>query len=66
MRGIQDLQQGSGWVAMKARAELVDFIEHEDGVSAARLSDSLNDITRKRADIRTPMPPNIGFIVDAA
>src|SRR3990172_9009692 len=66
LSGIEDLQQSGGWVAMKTRAELVDFIQHEDGVSAAGLSDSLNNITGQCPDVGTPMTANIRLIVDPA
>src|SRR2546427_11655609 len=64
LRGIEDLQQRSGRVALKTSAELVDFIQHEDGISTACFSYSLNDITGEGPDIGTPMPPNIRLIVD--
>src|SRR3990170_1189299 len=66
LSGIEDLQQSGGRVALKTRAELIDFIQHEDGVSTAGLSDPLNDITRQRPDVGTPMPPDISLIVDPA
>src|SRR4029453_13643941 len=66
LSGIEDLEQRGGWVAVKTSAELVDFIQHEDGVSTAGLSDSLNNIAWERADIGTPMPSNIRLIVDPA
>src|SRR5262245_38029716 len=66
LSGIENLKQCGGWVAMKTSAELIDFIEHEDGVFSAGLSDSLNYIARQRADVGTPMPPNIRLIVDPA
>ena len=66
LRGIEDLKQCGGWVAMKTSAELIDFIQHEDGVSPAGLSDSLNNIARERTDIGTPMPSNIRLIMDPA
>src|SRR5438034_11407331 len=64
LRGIEDLQQRSGRVALKTSAELVDFIQHEDGISTACFSYSLNNITGEGPDIGTPMPPNIRLIVD--
>ena len=66
LSGIEDLQQSGGWVAMKTRAELVDFIQHEDGISTAGLFDPLNNISRQRADIGAPMPANIRLIMDPA
>src|SRR5438309_11565280 len=65
LRGIEDLQQRSGRVALKTSAELVDVIQHEDGISTACFSYSLNDITGEGPDIGAPMPPNICLIADA-
>src|SRR5215475_16052738 len=65
LSGVQDLQQRGGWVAVKTRAELIDFIEHEDRIAAAGLSDPLNNIARKRADIGTPMAANIRLIMNS-
>src|SRR5215813_13902155 len=65
LSGVKDLQQRGGWVAVKTRAELIDFIEHEDRIAAARLSDPLNNIARKCADIGTPMTANIRLIMDS-
>src|ERR1044071_6290351 len=64
LRGIEDLQQRSRRVALKTSAELVDFIQHEDGISTTGLPYSLNNITGEGADIGTPMPPNVRLIVD--
>src|SRR2546428_8294384 len=63
-RGIEAHQQGSGRLAWKTSAKLVDFIQQEDGISTAYFSYSLNDITEEGPDIDTPMPPNIRLIVD--
>src|SRR5215475_7829044 len=65
LRGVEDLQQRGGRVAVKTRAELVDFIEHEDGIATAGLSDALNNIARKCANIGTPMASNIRLVVDS-
>ena len=51
---------------MKARAELIDLIQHENRISAAGLFDALNDIARQRADIGAPMTPDIRLVMDAA
>src|SRR3972149_4992561 len=66
LRGIEDLHQSGGRVALKTRAELIDFIQHEDGVSTAGLSNPLDDITRQRPDVGAPMTPDISLIVDPA
>src|SRR3990172_3374645 len=66
LSGIEDLQQSGGWVAVKTHAELVDFIQHEDGVSAAGLSDPLNNIAGQRPDVGAPMTPNVRLVVNSA
>src|SRR6185295_10036330 len=60
------LQKRRRRIAMKARTELVDLIEHEDGISAAGLAESLNDVARKRADIGAPVPANVRLVVYSA
>src|SRR5713226_5857883 len=50
---------------MKTGAELVDFIEHKNGILCACLANSLNDIPGKGADISAPMAPDICLVVDA-
>src|SRR5215510_335442 len=64
LSGVEDLQQRGGRVAVKTRAELIDFIEHEDRIATTGLSDPLNNIAGKRADIGTPMASNIRLVVD--
>ena len=51
---------------MKAGAELVDLVQHEDRISAAGFSNALNDIARKRTDVGASMTPNIGFVMHSA
>ena len=51
---------------MKTRAELVDFIQHEDRISTAGLSNPLNNIARQRADVGAPVAANIRLVMDAA
>src|SRR5215472_15658028 len=65
LSGVEDLQQRGGWVAVKTRAELIDFIEHKDGIATTGLSDPLNNIARKRADVGTPMAADIRHIMDS-
>src|ERR1044071_8357262 len=63
LRGIEDLQQRGRRVALKTSAELVDFIQHEHGISTSGLPYPLNNIPRECTDIGTPMPPNIRLVV---
>src|ERR1043166_2912283 len=66
LRGIEDLQQRSRRVALKTSAKLVDFIQHEDGISTTGLPYSLNNITGEGPDIGTPVPPNVRLIMNPA
>jgi hypothetical protein len=66
LRWIQDFQQCGRRIAMKAGAELVDFVQHEDGISAAGLSDALNDIARKRTDVGAAMTADIRLVMHPA
>ena len=65
LSGIKNLQQRGGWVAMKTSAELVDFIQHEDGISTAGLADGLNNVARERPDVSSPVAANIRLVMDA-
>ena len=60
--GIQDLEQGGGWIAPPVRADLVDLVEHEDGIAGFRPPQSLDDPPRKRADIGPPVSADLRFV----
>src|SRR5258706_9330461 len=66
LRGIENLEQSGGRIAMKTGAELVDFIQHEARIFTAGFFVPLNDITRQRADVGAPMAANIRLVVHAA
>src|SRR5437762_1977484 len=66
LRRVEHLEQSRRGVALKTGVELIDLIEHEHGISRARLADSLNDISRQRADVSAPMAADIRLIVHAA
>src|SRR5919108_2015623 len=63
---IQNFQQCRGRIAMEARAELINFIQHEDGIFGAGFADALDDISRKSAHIGAPVPADLRLIMDAA
>ena len=63
---VQHLQQGRAGVAPVIRAHLVDFVQQEHGVTAARLNHGGHNPARHSAHIGLPVAPDIGLIVYAA
>ena len=63
---VEYLQQGGGRIAVDARAELVDFVQHEHTGARPGLADRLDDITRHRADIGPAMATDLCLVMDAA
>ena len=51
---------------MKTGTELVDFIQHENRILCAGLSNPLDNISRQRADVSAPVSADLRFIVNAA
>src|SRR4249920_1597698 len=66
LRRVQDLQQSSRRIAMETGAELVDFIQHKDGILGAGFANSLNNISGERADISAAVPSDLRLVVDTA
>ena len=62
---IQHFKQCGRRIAAEVRADLVDFIEHEHGIVAARLVDALNDAARHRAHVGAAMSADFRFVVNA-
>ena len=62
---IQHFKECCGRIAVSTGAELIHFIEHHDRVPRTRLTDRLNDISRKGANICAPVPADFGFVVNA-
>ena len=50
----------------EVRADFIDLVHHEYRIVGAGLVDSLNDASRHRSHVRTAMPPDFGFIMNAA
>ena len=63
---IEDLEQRARGVAAPVRADLVDLVQHEHGVLGPGLLQPSDDPAGQRADVRSPMSPDLGFVVDAA
>src|SRR6185312_3191956 len=64
--GIEHFEQCRSRIALEARAELVDLIEHEHGVAGARLAQTLDDVARESPDIRAAVAADLRLIVHAA
>jgi hypothetical protein len=63
---IEHLEQRRTRVATEVRAELVDFVEQQHGISPRRLLHHLNDLTGQRADVCATMTANLSFVAHAA
>ena len=63
---VEHFEQRAGGVAAKIRAELVDFIEHDDRIARADPAQFLNDAARHRADVSPPMAANFRFVANSA
>jgi hypothetical protein len=63
---VQDLEQGRGGISPEIRAELVEFIEHHDGIARPRLLQALDDAARQRSHVGTAMSANLRFVADAS
>src|SRR5690606_26904093 len=64
LRGVEDFEERGGGIAVKAHAELVDLVEHEDGIAHLRPPQRLDDAARHRADVRAPVPADLRLVVD--
>jgi hypothetical protein len=64
--GIKNLQEGRRRIAAKVSTELVDFVEHEDGVVGVRLANTLDHAPWQRGDIGPAMTADFGFVMHAA
>ncbi len=63
---VEDFEQRGGGVAAEVRAELVNLVEHEDGVVGFGLADSLDDAAGERADVGAAVAADLGLVADAA
>src|SRR5262249_11782189 len=66
LRRIQYLEEGRRRIAAPVRADLVDLVEHEDGITGLRAAERLDDATGHGAGVRPAMPPDLRLIADAA
>ena len=62
---IQDLQQRRGGVSPKIHRHLVDFVEQIEGVADTRLRQVLDDLPRKRPNVRAPVATDLRLVPHA-
>ena len=63
---IENLEQRRGRVATEITAQLVDFVQHEDGIVGAGAAQVLDDLARQRADVGAAMTAQFSLVVHAA
>ncbi len=64
--GIEHLEQRRGGVAPPVGADLVDLVEHEDGIARLGPPQPLDDAAGQRADVRPPMAADLRLVPHAA
>ena len=60
--GIENLEESGGWIAAVVGADLVDLVEHENGIRGLGLIDSLDDAAGERADVGSAMPADLRLV----
>ena len=65
LRGVKHLEQGTRGVAAIVRPDLVDLVEQHDRVHRTGLANGSHDATRQRADVRAPVPADLGLVANA-
>ena len=63
---VEHLEQGARGIAAEVRAELVDFVEHDDRVARAAAAQFLDEPAGHRSDVGAAMPANLRFVAHAA
>jgi len=63
---VQHLQQGGGGVAPHIAAQLVDLVQHQQGIHGAAAGDGVDDAARHGADVGLAVAPNVRLVPDAA
>ncbi len=64
--GVERFEQRGRGVATEVAAELVDLVEHEDGVLHLDALEVLDDLAGQRADVGAAMAADLGLVVHAA
>src|SRR5438132_3305224 len=66
LRWVEHLQQCRRRITAPVVADLVDLIEHDHGITRARLFESTRDPARECPDVGPPVSADLGFVVNAA
>ena len=62
---VEHLEQRCRRVASEVVANLIDLVHHEDGIDRRALLHALDDLSRKRTDVGSPVPSDGRFVVHA-
>ncbi len=63
---VEHLEQRRRRIAAEIGAELVDLVEHHDGIARASLLDPLDDAAGQRADVGPAMPADLRLVAYTA
>ena len=63
--GIEHLEQRRRRITPEVATQLVDLVEHEDGVARLDSLQALQDAARQGADVRSPVAADLGLVADA-
>src|SRR5271165_580499 len=63
---IKYLKQSAGRITTDICSDLVDFIQHHHRVAESGSANLLDDPTRHRSDISSPVPPDFSFVANAS
>ena len=63
---VEHLEQRRRGIAPEIGPELVDLVEHEDGVADTRLLEPLDDAPGQRSHVRAPVASDLGLVAHAA
>src|ERR1019366_3819338 len=64
--GVEDFEEGAGGVAAEIAAQLIDFVEHEDGVVGTGTAEGLDDLSGQGADVGAAVAADFGLVVHSA
>ena len=62
---VEHFQQRRAGVAPEIHAELVDFVQHENGIVGAGLFEALDNAAGQCADVGAPVAPYLGLVPES-
>ena len=66
LRRVEHLEQRRRRIAAPVGAELVDLVEHDDGIHRAGVAQRAHEPPGQRADVGAAMAADLGLVADAA